>query len=85
MNIICKEAIKRGLVLTLKSRIIIFFTRLSAPTYFHSSLHFRAKGSDIKEDNDQDGKIDGENEQASGISTKSKPFTVNENKRETTL
>lgn len=42
-------------------------------------------GSDIKEDNDQDGEIDGENEQASGISTKSKPFTVNENKRETTL
>lgn len=85
MNIISEEAIKRGLVLTLKSRIIIFFTRLSAPTYFHSLLHSRVKGSDIKEDNDQASEIDGEDERANRISAKSKPLTVNENKRETAL
>lgn len=85
MNIISEEAIKRGLVLTLKSRIIILFTRLSAPTHFHSLLHSRVKRSDIKEDNDQAGEIDGADEQASGISAKSKLFTVNENKRETAL
>lgn len=62
-----------------------FFTRLSAPTYFHSFLHSRVKRSDIKEDNDQASEIDGENEQASVISAKSKLFTVNENKRETAL
>lgn len=87
MNIISEEVIKRGLVLTLKIRIIIFFfsSGLSAPTYFHSLLHSRAKRSDKKEDNDQASEIDGEDEQASGISAKSKLFTVNENKRETAL
>ena len=43
------------------------------------------KGSDIKEDNDHAGEIDGEEEQAGVISAKSKLFTVNENKRETAL
>ena len=43
------------------------------------------KRSDIKEDNDHASEIDGEDERASGISAKSKPFTVNENKRETAL
>lgn len=62
-----------------------FFTRLSSPTYFHSLRHSQVKRSDIKEDNDQVGEIDGADEQASGISAKSKPFTVNENKRETAL
>lgn len=79
------EAIKRGLVLTLKRRRRIFFTRLSAPTYFHSLLYSRVKRSDIEEDNDQACEIDVEDEQAGGISAKSKPFTVNENKRETAL
>lgn len=85
MNIISEEAIKWGLVLTLKSRIIIFFTGLSAPTYFYSLLHSGAKRSDMKEDNDQASEIDGEDERASVISAKSKLFTVNENKRETAL
>lgn len=85
MNIISEEAIKWGLVLTLKSRIIIFFTRLSAPTHFHSLLRSGVKRSDIKEDNDQASEIDGEDERAGGISAKSKLFTVNENKRETAL
>lgn len=85
MNIISEEAIKRGLVLTLKSRIIIFFSRLCAPTYFHYLLHSRVKRSDIKEDNDQASEIDGEDEQAIEILAKSNPFTVNENKRETAL
>lgn len=43
------------------------------------------KRSDIEEDNDQACEIDVEDEQAGGISAKSKPFTVNENKRETAL
>ncbi len=85
MNIISEEAIKRGLVLTLKSGIIIFFIRLSAPTYSHSLLHSQVKRSDKKGDNDQASEIDGEDEQANGISAKSKLFTVNENKRETAL
>lgn len=86
MNIISEGVIRRGLVLTLKIIIIFFFglSRLSAPTYFHSSLHSRVR-SDIKEDNDQASEIDGKDEQASGISAKSKLFTVNENKRETAL
>lgn len=88
MNIISEVAIRRGLVLTLKIRIYIYiffcFSRLSAPTYFHSSLHSPFR-SDIKEDNDQASEIDGKDEQASGISAKSKLFTVNENKRETAL
>lgn len=58
---------------------------MSAPTYFYSLLHSWVKGSDIKEDNDQASEIDGEDEQASVISAKSKLFTVNENKRETPL
>lgn len=85
MNIIAEEAIKRGLVLTLKSRIIIFSPGcllLHVPILL---LHSQVKGSDIKEDNDQASEIDGEDEQAGGISAKSKPFTVNENKRETAL
>lgn len=82
MNIISKEKIKRGLVLTLKSRIIIFSPgRLLLHIFILSSI-LRVKGSDIKEDNDQASEIDGEDGQASGISAKSKPFTVNENKRE---
>lgn len=84
MNIISEAAIKKALVLTLKKQNN-FFTRLSAPTYFHSFLRSRVKRSDIKEDNDQASEIDGEDEQASGISAKSKLFTVNENKRETAL
>lgn len=43
------------------------------------------KGSHIKADNDQGREIDGVDEQAGEISAKSKPFTVNENKRETAL
>lgn len=64
---------------------IFFFTRLSATTYCHSPLHPPARGSDIKEDIDRAGEIDGGDEQAGVISAKSKLFAVNENKRETPL
>lgn len=76
---------KEGSCTCIKKQNNIFFTRLSAPTYFYSLLHSRVKRSDLKEDNNQASEIDGEDEQASIISAKSKLFTVNEYKRETAL
>lgn len=76
---------KEGSCTRIKKQNNFFFTRLSAPTYFHSLRHSRVKRSDLKEDNDQASEIDGEDEQASVISAKSKLFTVNEYKRETAL
>lgn len=80
-----RRSAKEGSCTHTKKQNNNLFTKLSAPTYFHSLLRSRVRGSDIKEDNDQASEIDGEDERASVISAKSKLFTVNENKRETTL